>query len=72
VQESVPVIRPSQQDRLPSCLAADALALKAWKHGPPDLEDLIFAPGQLPIPDPTDRCAARFIDDLELPESSRS
>src|SRR5512132_2794509 len=63
----MPSLCLGQRDALSSRHGADPLALGVGKYGPSDLEDLLIAPGQLPIAHPADSRTGRFVDDLELP-----
>ena len=49
------------------CQSPDTSSLEGRDHRPPDLVDLLAAPGALPVADPADTLAGGFVDDLELP-----
>jgi hypothetical protein len=67
VQEAARPLVPGQLDGLRGSHAPDAPSLEPGKHRPSDLEDLLVAPGQLPIAHPSRRRAGGVFDDLELP-----
>src|SRR5215211_4975169 len=67
VEERVLSLGPGHCDCLSGCRGSNSAPLEGGDHRPPDLVNLLAAPGSLPIADPADALAGTFVDDLELP-----